>query len=993
MRYNSTIKWTILFFLMAMALPAQTVFESETVLVNPEAAIRDQMHPDKWCIWSTDVNKRKWSGEIVLRSPVTMEDHKTHDEGAPILHFRLPIPKPGLYSIEMKGSPRPLGLSLDGGKTWQRFNYGFIVKNLRIDNGVFDCWLDDCYADPQSPGPAYIDSFLVWRQEDVPYGMANPDFEIGTPGEPARGWSWFHREGKGSALISAIHKEGHQSLHIVAPEGEDWAMTNTYMHPVKSGEHFVFRCWIRGSSVYHAYIRLIGYKDGARVTWNAARSQPFFLSPGKWQMIQGRLDVDEDIDAVTVGIVGYKEADFYIDNLSLEPAKPRVLKQLPLVKGHAKKRIVENLGRGVVAQEVDNGVYVSWRLLKEDPKQAAFDLFRKIDGQKTKLNETPIVQTCDFLDKTPVDDATYIVREIHGGRPGEAIVWKRDAAGKPAYKSYKLSDPKAKVQAIGIGDLNGDGTYDFVVKHPSTCVDPWDVVWFKSPDTYKLEAFLSDGTRLWTVDLGWDIECGIWYSPFCVQDLDGDGKAEVITKISSGDHLEPDGHVYEGDEYFVVLDGMTGKEIARAPWIPRDLFGSTGKAAYHFAARNLICIAYLDGKTPCICILRGTYDDMAVETWQLVKGKLKRLWKYDNSGLSRKWVGQGAHTNYALDVDGDGRDEIVLGSAVLDDNGMPLWTTGKGHPDGVFFGKLMPDKPGLQVAWNLETAQKKGGLCMADAKTGRLYWELDEPTNHVDGKGMVADIDPLYPGCEVAGADMHVLEPGTNKRGLVKGWLFTADGIILENSKEPTYRFGRSTLYWDADLQKEIFAGRISDHNGGFVTPHIYYGLLVFADILGDWREEIITCPAEGEFRVYTTDLPAMDRRPCLMQEHNYRMRVSSNSMGYATEALLPYDLESEAPNLNGTFIQGKGDTPDILQIIVVASKHEPLNGTLSLHLPQGVESDIISFPVALNPGERTEQRMTLKADRRVNEPVHFLLNRPDDTPLAGQVLLRMNKR
>ena len=282
---------------------------------------------------------------------------------------------------------------------------------------------------------------------------------------------------------------------------------------------------------------------------------------------------------------------------------------------------------------------------------------------------------------------------------------------------------------------------------------------------------------------------------------------------------------------------------------------------------------------------------------------------------------------------------------------------------------------------------------MADAKTGQRYWELDEPTHHVDGKGQVADIDPLYPGAEVAGADMHILEPGTNKRGLIKGWLMSSDGQKLENTEKPTYRFGRWTIYWDADLQKELISGRISDHNGAPVTPHIYGGMVLVADILGDWREEIIASPVPGEFRVYTTDLPAMDRRPCLMQEHNYRMRMAANAMGYPTEALLPYDLESEAPNLNGTFIEGKGQSPDTLQLVVVASRHEALKGILSITLPNGVEGDLAAFGVDLKPGERTVKRIALKSKSPINKPARFTLTCQDGKALKGQVLLWLEKR
>ena len=331
----------------------------------------------------------------MVRSPVTKEDHKTHDEGAPVLHIRLPILEPGVYSIEMHGSGRIIGLSLDEGKTWQRFTSGIMVSCVRIDNGFFDCWFDDCYftPPPQSLGPAYIDYFLITKLEDVRDGLSNPDFEVGKIGGAATGWSWFHRDRVGSATVSDEHKEGKQSLHIVSPDGRDWNVSNAMLYPVKSGGEYVFRCWMKGSVVNTARLELVGYKNGQRVTWTAARSRNFYISPDKWQPIRSFFIAEDDVDAVSLRIVGSRAADLYVDCVALESGKTDALKPRPLVEGHAKTKVVEKFSRGVVAQETDGGVYVSWRLLKEDSKDAAFDVFRKVDGKETKLNASPIRQT------------------------------------------------------------------------------------------------------------------------------------------------------------------------------------------------------------------------------------------------------------------------------------------------------------------------------------------------------------------------------------------------------------------------------------------------------------------------------------------------------------------------------------------------------------------------------------------------------------------------
>jgi len=503
-----------------------------------------------------------------------------------------------------------------------------------------------------------------------------------------------------------------------------------------------------------------------------------------------------------------------------------------------------------------------------------------------------------------------------------------------------------------------------------------------SPDTYKIEAYLSDGTFLWQHDLGWAIERGIWYSPYIVCDLTGDGKAEVAAKIGEGDPRGPDGRVKTGPEWLVVWDGMTGKEIARVPWPDRSGYGE-----YSRTSRNQMAVAYLDGKTPCLLALRGTYCRMKVDAYQLRNGKLERLWRYDNNNLPGTYWGQGEHFTRALDVDGDGRDEVMLGSAMLDDNGTPLWTTGLGHNDFAYVGDINPRRPGLEIFYGIETRAEKNGMCLVDAATGKILWGHDQPTVHIHGAGMCADIDPTVPGLEGFGLDCLSKKPDVRNGP----WLWAADGTLLWFDKPVLPKtFSFTPVYWDADLQKELLlGGKICDYDGG-VVQNLAAGSVVIADVLGDWREEIIAS-FPGEIRIYTTTIPAADRRVCLMQDRIYQADARMNSMGYYKPPMTSYCLEAESPGLNLTAMTNDAGKP-VCRVVVSAPLRKGVAGVVQLDGGDGVKLSPDQFAVDVKPGERAIrfveiQAGSLSAPRLIRATLTL-----KDRVLRGQVLIVRKK-
>ena len=528
---------------------------------------------------------------------------------------------------------------------------------------------------------------------------------------------------------------------------------------------------------------------------------------------------------------------------------------------------VEKLGRGLAALEREDGsVFISWRLLAEDPPDMAFTLMR---GSVNLTQGKRYRQTC-FVDsgRGAKRGAGYTLYEFsQGGKVKQA---NRLAFTKAIGKSF-LSIPLRgdyDFQKVGIADLDGDGAYEYVIKQPNFNTDPYQHpgYWKKSTTTYKLEAYRPDGTRMWRYDMGWSIEAGIWYSPWIVYDVDGDGKAEVYCKAGEGDPRDEKGLVQTGPEYLVKLDGETGNVVAKTDWPSRD-----GFTKYNYYCRNFLTVAYLDGEKPSLIIQRGTYNLIKM---QALDKDFNQIWYWESPQEEKKYSGQSGHGLITSDVDGDGRDELVMGAALIDDNGKGVWSLEMGHPDVMYVADIDPSNPGLEIFYGIEPRQKTDGICVVDARSGRKLWAHKEPTRHIHAQGMAADVLADSPGMEVYAGE----------RDLKQRWLYSSKGKLIEFHESGT--LSPRALWWDADPQKEVIvSGAIRDWGGKAMQP-IQGRTIAIVDCLGDYREEVITS-LKGELRIYTTTIPASDQRVCLMQDRQYRLGVVAQTMGYYYPAQL----------------------------------------------------------------------------------------------------------
>jgi rhamnogalacturonan endolyase len=567
-------------------------------------------------------------------------------------------------------------------------------------------------------------------------------------------------------------------------------------------------------------------------------------------------------------------------------------------------------------------------------------------GAAVRLNDKPLTLTTDLSDASApaTRSHVYTVRPVRAGRelapsapttvrahspvqPYLTVPLQRPVGGdvdvpagaKTATYTYSPND-------ASVADLDGDGEYEIVVK--------WDPS--NSRDTASLglsgrqliDAYRLDGTRLWRIDLGRNIRAGAHYTQFIVYDFDGDGRAELACKTADGtvdgagrvlgdgtkDYRSLEvptdapavkdardrryGKVLAGPEYFTVFDGRTGAALATTAYVPgrepQDGWGGIGGNGGvdndgNRVDRFLAGVAYLDGRLPSIIMGRGYYGRTVVAAWDWRNGKLTSRWVFDSGSASppypnpaaSPYSGQGNHSLSVADVDADGRQEIVYGAMVIDDDGKGLFSTGLRHGDALHVGDLDPARPGLEVFGiheNEEATVALGtpGLALFDARTGQVLWG-HLPGGDV-GRGLAADIDPRHRGAEFwTNAAAGLLDV----RGTRIGEAPTAVNFAVWWDADPLRELlDRNWIAkWNPDtgqMTRLVTAEGAASNNGSKATPALS------ADILGDWREEVIWRAEDNQsLRIYTTTIAATSRMYTLMHDPQYRVAIAWQNVGY----------------------------------------------------------------------------------------------------------------
>ena len=562
----------------------------------------------------------------------------------------------------------------------------------------------------------------------------------------------------------------------------------------------------------------------------------------------------------------------------------------------------EKLDRGVVAiRQADGRAFISWRTLMTDPKSAAFDVYR--NGQK--LNQAPLTKGGTwFIDDNPTDEAVYEVRcEMEEGRGKKEDIshLTSSISHQPSslfplpspigYLPIPLQKPDDMHTAndASVADVDGDGQYEIILKW-----DPWNAH-DNSHDGMTgptlLDCYRLNGERLWRIDLGQNIRSGAHYTPFIVYDLDGDGKAELMVKTADGtrdakgtvigdslaDYRNPAGRILTGPEYISVFNGLTGTVMDTKPYIPeRGDVNNWGDNRGNRSERYLAAVGYFGGRTPSAVFCRGYYTRSVLAAWDWDGHELKQRWVFDtNDAPWASYAGQGNHNLRVADVDGDGWDEITYGSMAVDHDGKGLYNTGMGHGDAIHL--IADHKDGQLYIWDCHE-NKRDGSDLRNAKTGEVVFQVKSSTDV--GRAMAADIDPTNPGTEMWSIDSRGVR---NMKGEV---------IDHINPRGLSINFG---IWWDGDLLRELLdRSAVSKYDWQSNSMTVLQRLdgqfnngtkqnpCLSADILGDWREEVITRNREStELRIYVSTIPTDYRINCLMQDIPYRLSVATENVGY----------------------------------------------------------------------------------------------------------------
>jgi len=582
------------------------------------------------------------------------------------------------------------------------------------------------------------------------------------------------------------------------------------------------------------------------------------------------------------------------------------------------QRVIDKLDRGLVAVKTTNGIFVSWRIQSDEYYDVTYNLYR--DGSLVAEN----LLTSNYTDAAGNTSSSYTVEAVKRG-----LKQPKTAAVTPWNNSYLEIAPKHDSSITSTlvpndaccADVDGDGQVEILLKYDNQSEINASFPREGHNGEYSIfECLKLDGTVLWWVN------CGPNMGDFqnneqniVAYDWDLDGKAEAIMRAADGTTIHAaDGQTYvigdasknyraatgggtnwfmhEGAEYLVYMNGATGVPYVTMDYPLKrlengetDLNAAWGDGYGHRSSKYFFGAPYLDGRKPSIFLGRGIYTRHKFVAYDVdpATHQLTERWRWTNNRAGSPWYGQGYHNYAIVDVDWDGRDEIVWGSMVIDDNGKGLSTTGLGHGDAQHHGDFNPYVHGQEGFFCNEDRPSNN---YRDLTTSKLYYRAEGSND--DGRSMAGNFCNSYPGAMGLSARDEAISCVTNNH---------VSGLTKTNVSQ------NMRIYWDGDLCDETF-----DYTNGKNTSGVIYkygkGLIATlagsltnndtkgtpcyqGDILGDWREEVIMRTANNRIRIFTTTVETPWRNYSLWYDHQYRNAMVWQMCGYNQPPHVSYFL------------------------------------------------------------------------------------------------------
>lgn len=612
------------------------------------------------------------------------------------------------------------------------------------------------------------------------------------------------------------------------------------------------------------------------------------------------------------------------------------------------KPAAKPLNRGLMAMKVNDGVLVSWRSRKSDPAGTRFRLYRGTTAIKnTAALDGTITTRTNWLDKSGTTGSTYKLEVLDAdGNVVETQEGVKPWSNQNKYINLQGGAPTDPTSAgatytpndASFCDMDGDGEYDIILKWAPSNEKDAAGSGTTSPAFYS--CYKMDGTRLWMLHTGHNMFNSAHTTPFVAWDLDGDGYGEFMVKTAPG-AIDGEGNyvIMEGDdptanykggkgkqtsggEYITVFDGMTGAELKTIKYhtaFADETSTFWGDGNQNRSERYLASIAWLDGEAanPSGIFARGYYNGCKIGAYDWDGSELTLRWLHRGESASKGTVtyangtvknltstvyGEGAHWIGVGDVTGDGRQEIHYGSGALKPDGTTLYRTGLGHGDALHLSDFIPSRPGLEYFMVHEEKSSNGnyGADLRDAATGQIL--LRKTASDDTGRGIMAHFNPEADDAYWQhSADNNLYDTSGNviADDVTHGGGAGLSFRIFWNDDLADDFYGKNILeYWNAD-QKAFWRMQINGANYvvGNYNNSSKQNPCVSGDLLGDWREEIVTWDQSGsDYRliINATNYETAYLVPHLMDDFAYRAQLISQNDCYNQPPHLSCDLIHE---------------------------------------------------------------------------------------------------